>query len=136
MWWQRCTPAGIYLLKVKSRNTRTRCVICSKLTIKTPERHQWRRSGVFIVSFWTYFTPCTISLLFLICINDLSEGLSSNAKLFVDDTFLFSVVHDINTSAVEFNSDLKKSMIGPFSRKQLSIQIVAKKLKKSYSAEN
>ena len=35
------------------------CEICSKLTIKTPERRQWR-SGVFIVNFeyiWTYFTP-------------------------------------------------------------------------------
>ena len=27
---------GIYLLKVNNRNTRTRCEICSKLTIKTP----------------------------------------------------------------------------------------------------
>ena len=32
------TPAGIYLLKVSNRNTRARCEICSKLTIKTPER--------------------------------------------------------------------------------------------------
>ena len=40
---------GIYLLKVNSRNTRTWCEICSKLTIKTPERRQWRRSGVFII---------------------------------------------------------------------------------------
>ena len=31
-------PAGIYLLKVGNRNTRTSCEICSKLTIKTPER--------------------------------------------------------------------------------------------------
>ena len=30
--------AGIYLLKVNNRNTGTRCEICSKLTIKTPER--------------------------------------------------------------------------------------------------
>ena len=37
--------AGIYMLKVNSKNTRARCGICSKLTIKTPER---RRSGVFI----------------------------------------------------------------------------------------
>ena len=44
-------PAGIYLLKVNNRNTRTRCEICSKITIKTPERRHWRRSGVFIVSF-------------------------------------------------------------------------------------
>ena len=54
-------------------------------------------------------------LLFLIYIDDLSDGLSSNAKLFADDTSLFSVVHDINTSAIELNKDLKKkSMIGPF----------------------
>ena len=33
-------PAGVYQLKVKNRNTRARCEICSKLTIKTPERRQ------------------------------------------------------------------------------------------------
>ena len=47
-------------------------------------------------------------LLFLIYINDLSEGLSSNAKLFADDTSLFSVIHDSNTSALGLNSDLAK----------------------------
>ena len=31
-------PAGIYLLKVNNRNTRTKCEICSNLTIKTPEQ--------------------------------------------------------------------------------------------------
>ena len=31
-------PVSNYLLKVNNRNTRTRCEICSKLTIKTPER--------------------------------------------------------------------------------------------------
>ena len=47
-----CTlnPVGIYLLKFNDRNPRTRCEICSKLTIKAPER-QWRRSGVFVVNF-------------------------------------------------------------------------------------
>ena len=44
-------PAGIYLLKVNHRNIRKRCKICSKLTIRTPERHQWRRPGVFTVNF-------------------------------------------------------------------------------------
>ena len=39
-------PSGIYLLKVNNRNTRTKCEICSKLTIKTPER----RYSVFIVN--------------------------------------------------------------------------------------
>ena len=44
-------PVGIYLFKVNKRNTITRCEICSKLTIKTPERRQSRRSGVFSVNF-------------------------------------------------------------------------------------
>ena len=39
---------GIYLLKGNNRNTRTRCETCSKLTIKIPERRQWR---FFIVNF-------------------------------------------------------------------------------------
>ena len=30
-------PAGIFLLKINNRNTRRKCEICSKLTIKTPE---------------------------------------------------------------------------------------------------
>ena len=42
-------PAGIHLLKANNRNTRTRCEICSKSTIKT--WRQWRRSGVFIINF-------------------------------------------------------------------------------------
>ena len=41
------SPAGNYLL-------RTRCYICSKLTIKKPER----RSGFFTGNLKTYFTPC------------------------------------------------------------------------------
>ena len=39
------------MFKVNKRNTWTRCKICSKLTIKTPERRKWRRSGVFTVNF-------------------------------------------------------------------------------------
>ena len=44
-------PVSNYMLKVNKRNARTRCEICSKLTIKTPDRRQWRRSGVFIFKF-------------------------------------------------------------------------------------
>ena len=44
-------PVGIYLLKVNNRNTRIKCEICSKLTIKAPESRQWRRSDVFIANF-------------------------------------------------------------------------------------
>ena len=45
---------------------------------------------------------------FVIYINNLSDGLSSKGKLFVDDTSLFSVTHYINTSTSELNSELKK----------------------------
>ena len=47
-------------------------------------------------------------LLFLIYINDLTEGLSSNAKLFADDASLFSVIHDIQTSAKNLNKDFER----------------------------
>ena len=50
-WEEILNPAGMYLLKVSNRSTRARCEICSKLTIKIPERRQWRRSGIFIVNF-------------------------------------------------------------------------------------
>ena len=39
------------MFKFDNRNTRARCEIRSKLTIKTPEQRQWLRSGVFIVNF-------------------------------------------------------------------------------------
>ena len=46
-------------------------------------------------------------LLFLKYINNLTEELP-NAKLFADDTLLFSVVCNINTSADEVSNDLLK----------------------------
>ena len=45
------SPAGIYLLKVNNRNTRTRFEICSNLMIKISEPRHWRVSGIFIVNF-------------------------------------------------------------------------------------
>ena len=47
----RSRPAGICLLKVNYRNTRTRCEICLKLTIKIPKQRHWRCSDIFIVNF-------------------------------------------------------------------------------------
>ena len=45
-------------------------------------------------------------LLFLIHINDLSENLVSNPKLFADDTSLFSVIFDKDLPANNLNDDL------------------------------
>ena len=47
-------------------------------------------------------------LLFLIYIKDLPNGLNSNVKLFVDDTSLLSVVHNITDSANLLNSNVSK----------------------------
>ena len=47
-------------------------------------------------------------LLFLIYINDLPKGLSSNAKLYADDTSLFFVIHGSSTTRNELNDDLVK----------------------------
>ena len=77
-------------------------------------------------------------LLFLIYINDLSEGLSSNTKLFTEDTSLFSVIHDRNTSALELNSYLAKinrwafqwkMSFNPDSKKQAQEVIFSRKSK-------
>ena len=58
----------------------------------------WRSSGL---CFWDHFSS-------LFYINDLPDGLKSNAKLFADDTSIFSVVNDINESCCDLNSGLSK----------------------------
>ena len=59
-------PANIYFLKFNNRNTRKRCKVCSELTMKIPERCQWRRSGDFIVNFEHILD---LFLLFLLTLN-------------------------------------------------------------------
>ena len=61
-------------------------------------------------------------LLFLIHINDLPDNLSTNVKLFADNTSLFSVVHDIATSSSSssscgLNYDLNRVREWAFQRK-------------------
>ena len=69
---------------------------------------------------------------FLIYINDLPNGLNSNAKLFADDTSLFSVVHNITDSANQSNSDLSKINKWALQWK-VSFNPDPTKLKRSYS---
>ena len=47
-------------------------------------------------------------LFFLIYINDLPLGLTTDAKLFADDTSLFSVVNNASVSSSNLNCDLVK----------------------------
>ena len=79
------------------------------------------------------------SLLFLIYINDLDDGLSSNTKLFADDNSLFSVIHDSVITTSELNSHLArikqwafkwKMSFNPDLNKQVQEVIFSRKLKK------
>ena len=46
-------------------------------------------------------------LFFLIFINDLADNICSEAKLFIDDTSLFTVVYDVDIAANRLNRDLE-----------------------------
>ena len=79
-------------------------------------------------------------LLFLIYINDVTNGLSSSAKLFADDTSLFSVVFNVDATAKELNDDLAKVQdwalrwkmsFNPDISKQAQEVIFSRKLKKN-----
>ena len=80
---------NIYLFKVNNNNARKRCKICSKLTMKTPERRHWRRSGVFIVNFEhiSYFSFFIVDF----------QQVNANWKV----CFLFNIRFFIGTS-IEF----------------------------------
>ena len=57
---------------------------------------------------------CSIlpSLIFLIYIKDISKCLPASGKLFVDNRFLFPVLHDSNSSRIELNDGLTVVKVG------------------------
>ena len=76
----------------------------------------------------------------MIYIINLTEDLSTNAKLFADDISLFSVIHDIQTSANNLNKDLERKSnwvtqwkinFNPDTTKQAQEVIFSRKLKKT-----
>ena len=78
-------------------------------------------------------------LFFLIYINDLSDDLTSNPKLFADNDSLFSVVQNINSATNDLNTDLIKisdwafqwkMMLNPDPKKQTQEVIFSRKINK------
>ena len=59
--------------------------------------------GLDLCSCWSFTKSILGPLLLLIYIDDLLDNSTSSVKLFVDNTLLFSVVHDENTSAKKLN---------------------------------
>ena len=57
---------------------------------------------------WVLLGSILGPLFFLIYINDLSDGLTSNSKLSADDTSLFSVIHNIKSTGNNLNNDFMK----------------------------
>ena len=47
-------------------------------------------------------------LLFIVYINDITEGLSSNIRLFADDTSLYAIIDDPTQSTINMNNDLQR----------------------------
>ena len=45
----------------------------------------------------------------MININDFSDDLTTNVKLFADDKSLFAAVHNMITSTIKLNNDLNKT---------------------------
>ena len=88
--------------------------ISGKLLSVLSDFLKYRKQRVILngqVSSWTGVNAgvlhgSILGSLFLIYINNLADGLSSNAKLFADDTSLFSIVHNVDTSANELNNNL------------------------------
>ena len=86
------------------------------LNVITNFLHQRKQRVVLIRqhSSWTNIEPGVAqgsilgTLFFLIYINNLYDDLTSNPKLFAHGTSLFSVVHNINSTANNLKSDLMK----------------------------
>ena len=73
------------MFKVNNERTRPRFKICSKLTIKTPQRRYWCRSGVFIVNFEH------ISHLFLVFLL-LTLRVKIKAKISINKVITFKMI--------------------------------------------
>ena len=84
----KAIPAGIYLLNVNYRNTRARCEICSKLTIKTSEWSHCCCSAVSIANF--EHISCLVQVFLLLTSNML---LLAGLKQIFTKFFLFISRH-------------------------------------------
>ena len=107
------------MFKVNNRNTRTRCEICSKLTIKTPERRYWCRSGVFIVYF-EHISHLVLVFLLLTLTRYIPTGTRSMTSFWCPYCYHCSDVSTVDFEQV--NVDWDKIIVKPFRENYLPIE--------------
>ena len=79
--------------------------LCWKITLKIISRGSFLE---FLNKFWSLTRTVLVPLLFLICVNDLPDGITSRSKSFAGDISLISKVLDVKESTRKLNFDLEK----------------------------
>ena len=79
--------------------------LCWKITLKIISRGSFLE---FLNKFWSLTRTVLVPLLFLICVNDLPDGITSRSKSFAGDISLFSKVLDVKESTWKLSFDLEK----------------------------
>ena len=73
-------------------------------------------------------------LLFLVCINDVRNGLRSSSKLFADDITIFTTVYDTHKAAANMSHDLILVNLWPRKwRMSLNPEITKQAVEKTFS---
>ena len=87
VYWKVLWPAGCHMFKVNNRSARTRREICSKLTIKTPERRQTLKKS---------FTCNSLSIL----MHSVTSGtcFSLNSKFNIKEGDVVIIYRELKTS--------------------------------------
>ena len=85
------------MFKANNRNTRTRCEICSKVSIKTSERRYCRRSDVFIVNF-EHSSHLVLVFLLLACF----EQRQLESTLIFDINLWYDLLSPQNISIISY----------------------------------
>ena len=93
-------PAGIYLFKVYHGNSRTMSKICSKFTIKTPERCHWTFCDYMIWKWRNHFVAASL------WVNTCSKSTTDTWTMPLDVVLpsLFSVLTGNRSQVIQMNS--------------------------------
>ena len=87
------------MFKVDNKNTRKTCEICSKLTIRTPERCYWHRFGLFIVNF-EHISHSALVFLLLTLSKQMPAGQTYTCWNWLDKKFYLKWLHYLPRSCV------------------------------------